>query len=103
MSNNKLPTNAIKIPIILLEEVCVLKNIAPVTITKTGVRQFKVPASELSIPSSAKQNKKAGTRLPIVPDIKTMKSLLEGIWRINFIVVGNSINPAETILRAAIW
>ena len=78
-NNKKLPAKAMAIPIILLADVFVLKKSAPVIITKIGVRQFKVPANELSIPSSAKQNKKAGNKLPIAPDINTMKRLFTGI------------------------
>ena len=74
----------------------------PVIITKIGVRQFSVPAKELSIPSSAKQNKKAGNKLPSVPDKKTKKSLFRGISLIFFIVIGNNIKPAKTILKEAI-
>lgn len=91
------------IPVILLAEVFVLKNNTPVIITKTGVRQFRVAASELSIPSSAMQNKKEGNKLPKAPDINTIKILLAGICRIYFIVVGNSTKPADTIRKAATW
>ena len=102
-SNKKLPEKAMIIPIILLAEVFVLKKNAPVMITKIGVRQFSVPASELSIPSSAKQNKKAGNKLPMAPDMNTMKSLFAGIFRTWLIVMGISTRPADTILKAANW
>ena len=76
---------------------------APVIIAKIGVRQLSVPAKELSIPSSARQNKKAGNKLPSVPEMKTKKSLLRGIYLIFFTVIGNNIKPAKTILKEAIW
>lgn len=71
--------------------------------TKIGVRQLSVPASELSIPSSAKQNKKAGRKLPSKPDRKTKISLWRGMLRMCWIVIGNNTSPAKTIRKAAIW
>ena len=75
---------------------------APVIIAKIGVRQLSVPAKELSIPSSARQNKKAGNKLPSVPDKKTKKSLFLGIFLMFLTVMGNNIKPAKTILKEAI-
>ena len=46
--------------------------------TKIGVKEFRVPAKELSIFSSATQNKKAGNKLPKSPDRKIVPILFEG-------------------------
>ncbi len=97
------PVNAISIPIILLLAILALKKITPVIITKTGVSALRVPARALSIFSSARQNKKAGNKLPRVPDKKTSKSFLAGIRLIYFTVIGNKIAPDDTIRKAATW
>ena len=44
-------------PTILFAGVFNLKNSAPLIITKMGVKEFRVPANALSMPSSAIQNK----------------------------------------------
>ena len=69
--------------------------------TKTGVNELRVPASELSIFSSAMQNKKPGIRLPMLPDKKTSSSFFGGISLIYFKVTGNKIKPDDTTLTAA--
>lgn len=73
------PEKAIKTPIIFCQDVMVLKNNAPVMITKIGVSALSIPASELSIPVSAIQNKYAGNKLPKAPERKTRGILLNGI------------------------
>ena len=76
--SNAQPTTAMIIPMILLADVFVLKNTAPLNMTKIGVKEFRVPAKELSIFSSATQNKKAGNKLPKSPDRKIVPILFEG-------------------------
>ena len=68
-----------------------------------GVSELSVPVSELSIPSSAIQNKKAGNKLPSMPDKKTVSIFPEGIWRKDRTATGSKMIPAETILTAATW
>lgn len=98
-----LPLKAISIPKILLEDVFVLKSNAPVIITNMGVKELRVPAKALSIPSSATQNKKAGNKLPKTPDIKISINLFRGIDLKCLIADGNSTIPEKTIRRAATW
>ena len=95
--------NAMRIPVTFAVEVCALKNTTPVMITKTGVSVLSVPASALSIFPSAMQNKNAGIKLPILPDKKISKRFLGGIRPMYFMVVGNKINPDDTIRKAATW
>jgi hypothetical protein len=102
-NNSTEPANAINIPTTLCDCILLLNNIAPVTIVKIGVRAFKAPASELSISSSAIQNKKDGSKLPNTPDKKINPILLRGILRICFTVTGSNIIPAATILKDATW
>ncbi len=90
-------------PIILFMDVWILKKIYPVTTTNIGVREFNVPASPLSIFSSAMQNKKAGNKLPMLPDMNIKNSLLEGTLFMYFIVIGNNTSPAEKMRNAATW
>ena len=71
--------------------------------TNIGVKELSVPVSEPSITSSAMQNKNAGSKLPSIPDIKTMNSLFFGIFLRNFMAVGNKTMPEKTILSAATW
>lgn len=72
-------------------------------ITKIGVSEFSAPAKELSTPSSAKQNKKAGNKLPRVPDKITSASLFLGISLKKRIALGSSTKPEATIRMAATW
>ena len=102
INNKTQPANAITTPKILFWLVWVLKNKAPIIITKMGVRQLSMPASELSISFSAMQNKNDGIRLPNKPDKKTYLSLATGILRNELIATGNSTKPADTILIDAI-
>lgn len=92
-----------KIPIVLFLEIRFLKRITPVIITKTGVRELSVPASALSIFSSAMQNKNAGIKLPRLPDKKTIDNFCSGILPMYLIVIGNNISPADKIRNEAIW
>ena len=89
-------------PVILLGAALVLKNNAPVPITKMGVRELRVPASALSMDSSAVQKRKAGIKLPKVPDKKTSQRFRHGIFFIALTAIGDNTIPAETILTAAI-
>lgn len=103
INNNKLPVNAIKIPSILFRAVLLLKNNAPVIITKIGVNEFKVPARALSMPNSATQNKYAGKRLPKTPEIKIISSLFFGIILKCLIAAGSNTIPEKTIRNEATW
>jgi hypothetical protein len=88
-------------PVILFTGVFILKNIAPVIITKMGVNELSVPASALSIPFSARQNKYAGNKLPSVPDKNTSHRFFSGIFFNEFTATGNNTMPDETILMDA--
>src|SRR5215203_6837781 len=68
-----------------------------------GVRQFSVPARELSISSSAMQNKYAGIMLPSAPEQKTITSFVKEIVRICLTATGNSTTPAAIMRREATW
>ena len=68
-----------------------------------GVNEFNVPASPLSIFSSAMQNKKAGIKLPMLPDKNIKNNLSDGTLLIYFKVMGSNTSPAEKILSAATW
>ena len=72
-------------------------------ITKIGVSELSVPASALSIPSSATQNKNAGNKLPSTPDKKMISSLFFGTRRKYLIAQGSNTIPAEKIRKAATW
>ena len=72
-------------------------------ITKMGVSELRVPAKALSMPSSATQNKKAGSRLPITPDMKIMSILFLGTSLNDLNAHGNKTIPAETMRNAATW
>jgi hypothetical protein len=98
-----LPAKAIIIPTILLKGVGVLKNNAPVIITKMGVSEFIIPARELSIPCSAIQNKYAGNRLPNVPAKKTKGNFFSGIVLKTLMQVGIRTIPEKTIRIDATW
>ena len=101
-NNNILPVNAVIIPSILLADVLELKNKAPVIITKMGVRELRVPANALSMDSSAIQNRKAGIKLPNIPDKNTSQHFCQGIFLTALTATGNNTIPAEKILIAAI-
>ena len=90
-------------PVILWAGTLFLKKAAPVRITNTGVSELRVPANALSIFSSAIQNRKAGIKLPRLPDRKTIKSFLVGMLPIYFNVIGNKIIPADKTRKAATW
>ena len=102
ITSNILPAKAIRIPITLLAGVSFLKNNAPMMITNMGVREFNMPASELSSSCSAIQKRNAGKRLPKAPDKNISGSLLTGIFPHAFIATGSNNNPEVTILTAAI-
>lgn len=68
-----------------------------------GVSEFNVPASPLSIFFSAMQNKKAGIKLPMLPDKNITNSLFGGTLFMYFMVMGNNTSPAEKIRKAATW
>ena len=68
-----------------------------------GVRELRTPASALSIPCSAIQNKYAGIRLPNVPDKKMNIILFRGICLKVFIATGNNTIPEEIIRKEATW
>lgn len=92
-----------RIPVVLFVVVLALKNTTPVIITKTGVREFNIPAIALSNFSSATQNKKAGNKLPNVPDKNSSNKFDFGIVKIFFMVIGSKRVPAATIRKAATW
>ena len=71
--------------------------------TNMGVNEFYVPASALSIPSSATQNKNAGSKLPSTPDIKIIATLLRGTCRKFLMADGSKTIPEKTIRNAATW
>jgi len=68
-----------------------------------GVKEFNVPASALSIPSSATQNRYAGNKLPKTPDIKMMPSVPAGTFLKLIMAEGSSTKPAKTIRNEATW
>lgn len=91
------------IPSTLLVDVLLWKNRAPIIITKMGVSEFSVPASALSIPSSAMQNKYAGNKLPNKPERNMIPILSLGIRRKYLIAVGSNTIPENTIRSDATW
>lgn len=101
-TNNILPVKAISIPMSLFAGVALLKNMAPISITKMGVRELSIPAIELSISCSAMQNKKAGKKLPNAPERKITGSFFNGISLNALAAMGNNNIPAATILNDAI-
>ena len=101
--SNTHPNKAMNIPVVLVSVVWALKNKTPVRITKTGVKELSIPAMALSNFSSAIQNKKAGNKLPNVPDKNSSIKLDFGIVKIFFKVIGSNSMPAATILKAATW
>ncbi len=74
------PTNPIITPVYRFTETFVLKNITPIKIVNKGVSAFSIPANELSIFTSAIQNKKAGKKLPSIPERNIIPILLLGIF-----------------------
>lgn len=69
--------------------------------TKIGVREFKTPARELSITSSAIQNKYAGNKLPKTPERKMYTIFETGIFPNTLMVVGSNTRPEVMILMEA--
>ena len=102
-TNKMLPAKAMSMPMTLLAAVSFLKNKAPMMMTKMGVSELSIPASELSISCSTMQKRNAGNRLPKAPDKKMMGNLLKGIFPNAFTATGSSNKPAVTILIAATW
>lgn len=80
-----------------------IKNKAPVMITKMGVSELRVPASALSIPSSAIQKRYAGSKLPSKPERKITSSVSFGICLKYLMAVGSSTIPEKTIRNDATW
>jgi hypothetical protein len=66
-----------------------------------GVNEFKVPANALSMPSSAMQNKYAGSKLPSKPERKITPILFAGICLKHLMAVGSNTNPEKTIRNEA--
>ncbi len=100
-NNNTQPKNAIRIPVVLFAVVLALKKSTPVMITKTGVKELRIPAIALSNFSSAMQNKNAGNKLPNVPDKNNNNKFDLGMVRMFLRVIGNNSTPAVTILKDA--
>ena len=91
------------IPHILLADGLLWKNNAPIMITKMGVSELRVPVRALSIPSSAIQNKNAGSKLPNTPDMKMTSSLSFGTILKYLITEGSRTIPEKTMRKAATW
>ena len=66
-----------------------------------GVSEFKIPASALSIFVSAIQNKKAGIKLPIIPESSTKPIFSLGIFLSALVAKGNKTSPAKSMRSAA--
>lgn len=75
---------------------------APITSTKMGVVEFKVPASELLIllPMVAKMN--AGSKYPINPESTRRSPFFFGNVEILVKAQGDRVRPAIKILAAPI-
>ena len=63
------PKNPIKTPKICGRLKVILKIIKPSNIVLSGVSEFNIEAIELSISVMAKANKKAGKKVPKIPEI----------------------------------
>lgn len=102
-NNSKQPIKAMNTPTQCLDVGFEWKRTAPEMMAKIGVSEFSVPANELLIPISAKQNKYAGIKLPKAPDKKTTGHFLTGISLIPLAKIGKSTIPDDTILKDATW
>jgi hypothetical protein len=69
--------------------------------TKMGVSELRVPVKELSSLVSARQNKKAGKKLPSNPDRITSNTFSFGIFLQDDQAKGNKIIPPAKSRRAA--
>lgn len=97
------PVKPIIIPIIFLSPAFNSKKITPIIIVKKVVNAFSIPASELSIFVSARQNKYAGKKLPSSPESITNPIFFLGIALNAFQVNGIKTIPALKILMVATW
>jgi hypothetical protein len=68
-----------------------------------GVKEFRKPATELSILVSATQNKNAGIRLPRSVEIIMIPIFWEGIFLICRMADGIMMIPGQSIRIAATW
>ena len=89
------------IPIIFFLSAFSSKKAIPTRMVKKGVNAFKIPASELSILVSARQNKKAGIKLPRIPDNATKPNLFLGTCLIALKAKGIKTTPALKMRKAA--
>ena len=60
-----------------------------------GVIEFKIPASELSIPVCALANKKAGMALPTTPTINISPRFIESYFPMDQMAKGNKKNESD--------
>src|SRR6266496_4214475 len=67
-----------KTPAIFSNFILSLKKRMAISTTNTGVNEFKMLASELSILEIAMEYKKAGRRLPVTPDKMTTRNFFAG-------------------------
>ncbi|MCU0404097.1 MAG: hypothetical protein MUE99_06065 [Chitinophagaceae bacterium] len=95
------PAKPIRTPEILEAGIFILKKAHPITSVLKGVTAFSVPASALSIFSSATQKRMAGIKLPSQPEKSTIFRKSFGIWENAFKAKGIKTMPEVNILMAA--
>ena len=100
-TKKKSPINPIKIPANFQAVGLILKNNVPIITAQRGVSELSIPVKELSNLVSAKQNRKAGMKLPINPDNNTSPILFVGICLKALKAKGIKTIPALNILNAA--
>ena len=66
--NSRSPAKEMRTPAIFFVCSLVLKNRIPISITKSGVRELRIPSMALATFSMAIANKKAGKRFPNNPE-----------------------------------
>jgi hypothetical protein len=80
-----------------------LKKVTPAIMVNSGVKEFYMAASELSILVSAMQYKNAGIKLPSKPEIITRTLFSFATFLNAFHAKGNNTMAALNIRIAATW
>ena len=78
---------------------CLKKEIL-IKSVNSGVSEFKIPASELSITVCARANRNAGIAVPIMAEIAITTSLFLGTIFKCFMAIGSNTKNETTILSA---
>ena len=98
MINKTAPAKPINTPTAFVQKKGVLKNRMPNARVKSGVRELKTPVMELLIWVCAKENKKAGKKLPANPTTAKYFHFVQSIFLKRKMKIGKKAR-AEILIR----